>query len=111
MSLSAGRLRHRITIEAKVTTKDANGSAITAWQPWASVWAEVAPLSAREFIGAHAMQSEVSARITIRYRPGMLATMRLIHRGQVYSIAGVLPDNVSGLEYITLPVSVGANNG
>lgn len=37
--------------------------------------------------------------------------MRITHRGKVYNIAGVLPDNMSGLEYITLPVSEGVNDG
>lgn len=120
MSLAAGRLRHRIVIEQKVTTRDPNtGAQITGWQPWItnedgsakSIAAEVTPLSARELIAAQAAQSQVSARITIRYRPGLLATMRIVHRGQVYNIAGVLPDNVSGLEYLTIPVSAGTNNG
>jgi hypothetical protein len=34
-----------------------------------------------------------------------------VHAGKVYNIAGVLPDNVSGQEYITLPVSEGVNAG
>ena len=37
--------------------------------------------------------------------------MRILHRGQVYNIAGLLPDRVSGLEYITIPVSAGVNDG
>ena len=110
MSLAAGRLRHRVTIEQQVTTRDPNtGASLKSWLAFAeNIAAEVAPLSAREFLAAQATQSQVSARITIRYRPGLLATMRIVHRGQVYNIAGVLPDNVSGLEYITLPVSTEA---
>lgn len=107
MTLAAGRLRHRVTIEQKVTARDPNtGAPITSWLPWAeNIAAEVVPLSVKEFMAAQATQSAVSARITIRYRPGLLATMRITHRGQVYNIAGALPDNASGLEYITLPVS------
>lgn len=112
MTIAAGKLRHRITIEAKVTGRDpGTGAPITTWQTWADMWAEVAPLSAREFIAAQAGQSEVTARITIRYRQGLLATMRIVHRGQIYNIAGMLPDNVSGLEYITIPCGQGVNNG
>lgn len=113
MSIAAGRLRHRVTIEQKVITRDPDtGAPITTWQPFATdIAAEVVPLSAKEFIAAQAMQSQVSARITLRYRPGLLAAMRITFRGQVYNIAGVLPDNVSGLEYITLPVSQGTNDG
>lgn len=113
MSLAAGRLRHRVTIEQKVTTRDPDtGAPITAWQTWAAnVAAEVAPLSVKEFLAAQQLQSEVSARITIRYRSGVLATMRIRFKGQIYNIAGALPDAVSGLEYLTLPVSQGTNDG
>ena len=123
MSLAAGRLRHRIVIEQKVTTRDPDtGAALTSWLPWVtnadgtakSIAAEVVPLSAREFLAAQAGQSQVTARITIRYRPGLAATMRIIHRDQTYNIAGALPANKSGLEYITIPVSTdlaGAGDG
>jgi SPP1 family predicted phage head-tail adaptor len=81
-----------------------------AWETVAEVWAEVAPLSSREFIAAQSVQSEVRAKITIRAR-AIEPTMRIVHAGKVYNIAGVLPDNVSGQEYITLPVSEGVNAG
>lgn len=113
MSIAAGRLRHRVTIEQKVITRDPDtGAVIPGWQPFATdVAAEVVPLSAKEFIAAQAMQSQVTTRITIRYVTGLLASMRITFRGQVYNIAGILPDNVSGLEWITIPVSQGTNNG
>jgi SPP1 family predicted phage head-tail adaptor len=65
----------------------------------------VEPLSARELIQAQAMQSEVSARITIRWLSGVKATMRIVHGSAIYRIHGVLGDRDSGREYLTLPVS------
>lgn len=109
--IDPGRLRHRVTIERQVTTVNEFGEQETGWVPAGSVWASVEPLSAREFIRAQQMQSQVSARIVMRYRPDLDASMRLIHRGTVYNIAGVLPDKDSGLEYVTLPVSAGLNDG
>lgn len=111
MSIAAGRLRHRVRIEQRVSGIDTFGDTLPAdWAPVAEVWAEVAPLSAREFIAAQSVQSEVKAKITIRARP-IDPTMRIVHAGKVYNIVGVLPDNVSGLEYITLPVAEGTNAG
>ncbi|KCB41287.1 phage head-tail joining domain protein [Bordetella hinzii 5132] len=55
-------------------------------------------------------QSEVTARIVMRARD-ILATDRIIHRGTVYNIRGVLADKDSGLEYVTLPVGTGVNEG
>ena len=75
----------------------------TTWATVATVWAAVEPLSAREFIAAQAVQSNVSVRITMRYRPGITSAMRLLHDGKVYNITGVLADKDSGREYLTLP--------
>jgi SPP1 family predicted phage head-tail adaptor len=109
-SLSAGRLRHRVLIQDKVETLNSNGARVLSWVDVAEVWAAVEPLSAKEFIASAATQSRVVARITIRART-LSPTMRIVHRGQTYNIHGVLPDKNSGLEYMTLPVEVGVNDG
>lgn len=112
MGIEAGKLRHRVALQRQVRTQDSTtGLITTAWQTQAMVWAAVEALSAREFIQSAAMQSQVTARITIRYRDDIDATWRVVHRGRVYNVHGVLPDADSGLEYITLPVSQGVNDG
>lgn len=110
--MQAGRLRHRVSLQRLQETRDPNtGAVITDWVELAKLWAEVAPLSAREFAASQAVQSRVTARITIRYREDVTAKDRIVYRGQVYNIEGVLTDPVSCLEYITLPVSTGVNDG
>ncbi|RRU23580.1 phage head closure protein [Stenotrophomonas sp. 278] len=110
-NVAAGELRHRVRIQEQVTARDSDGVSQTSWVDVATVWASVEPLSAREFIQSGQGQSAVTARVTIRHRAGLLPTMRLVHRGLVYNIAGLLPDKASGLEYITIPVSAGVNEG
>lgn len=112
MALSAGRLRHRIRIERPGYTQDPiTGEMTQGWELVADkVPAAIEPLSAREFIAAQAVQSAVTARIVIRRRD-VDAAMRIIHRGRIYNIHGVLPDPKSGLEYVTLPCSEGVNDG
>lgn len=113
MALKAGRLRHRVDIQARQDVQDPNTGDVTP--TWVTVWpnvpAAIEPLSAREFIAAQAVQSQVVARITMRYRQGLDASMRILHKSTVYNIAGLLPDKDSGLEYFTVPVSAGVNNG
>lgn len=112
MPLYPGKLRHRITIQQPGTTQDpATGETLTTWGDVATVWADFAPASAREFIQSQAVQSEITARFTIRHRDDVDATMRISYRGKLYNIEGVLPDNESGLEWLTLPVSEGVNDG
>lgn len=110
--MQAGKLRHRITIQAPTITQDPeSGEALPGWSDWATVWASIEPLSAREFIAAQAGQSEITARVVIRHRAGVLPAMRVVHSGKIYNIHGVLPDMRSGLEYLTMPVSEGGSDG
>lgn len=112
--MRAGRLRHRVAIEQRVETPDTDGDLITSWTLIADeVPAEIVPLSARELMAAQATQSEVSVRITIRWRAGLKANMRVrrLDDGRVYNVAGIVEDNCSGREWITLPCSEGVNDG
>lgn len=110
--LSPGRLRHVVRIEQPTTVKDRFGAPLPGWETrWDNVYAEVIPSSAREFNSSAKENSQVTARITLRWREGLRADMRIIHRGIIYNISGLLPDNGSGLEYITIPVTAGVNNG
>ncbi|CAI8940616.1 phage head closure protein [Pseudomonas sp. IT-P294] len=112
--MRAGALRHRVTFQALGITQDpGTGEEIEGWTTvWDKVPASVEPLSARDLIAAQAGQSEASGRMVIRYRPGVLPTMRILHRGDVYNIQGPpMPDPVSGLEYLTILVAKGLNDG
>lgn len=112
MSISAGRLRHRVLIQRpEYTQNPVTGEMVKAWVDVAGVYASVEPLSARDFVAAAATQSKVAVRIIIRYRPGVDASMRLLHGTRIYNIEGALPDKDSGLEYLTLPCSEGVSDG
>jgi len=111
MNLPAGRLRHRITLLALTVAQDPNtGDRTETYAPWAEdVPAEFTPLSSRDYIAAQASQSAVVARARIRYRDGVQSSMRLQFRGVTYTVEGPpLPDNESGLEYLTLNLSQAA---
>lgn len=111
MSLSAGKINHFVRIERLVRTLDTNGDPVESWELVATVHAAIEPLSAREFAASQAMQSQVSARITIRFRDDVRAAMRIVHGSRIYNITGVLADKDSGREYLTLPVTEGTNEG
>lgn len=111
----AGKLRHRIDIEEMTTPRDPLTGEYGERQ-WMVRWpkcpARVEALSARDLVAAKAAQSEATGRMVIRYRPGVLPTMRIIYRGEVYSIEGPpLEDDKSGLEYLTILVSKGVRDG
>lgn len=112
MTLDAGKLRHRIEIQAPASSgqDSTTGEETEVWQTVSgmeSVPASIEPLSARDFVAARAEQSEISARIVIRYRPGFPSRFRIRHRGLIYWPAGALPDPESGQEWMTIPVGEG----
>lgn len=123
MSIEAGRLRHRVRIERLAYLLDSNGDVWQDpgtgetrqdWMPVATVWAAVEPVSAREFMQSQATQAQVTARIVIRHRDGLDASMRLVHvrTGRpdvVYNPHGFIADIDSGLEYLTAPCSTGVS--
>lgn len=100
---AAGDLRHRVTLQRNAITQDPKtGAMVSTWNDVADVWAQVAPLSGREYLAAQATQSEVQARIVIRYRDDVDAAMRVMHGTRIYEIKAVLPDADSGREHLTL---------
>lgn len=111
MTLAAGRLRHRVQIQQQTTMLTSFGEQETVWTMVAEVWAAIEPVSAREFVAASQLQSQVSARIVIRYRDDVRASMRVLHKSKIYVVEGVLSDKDSGIEYLTLPVSEGISDG
>lgn len=115
MSLAAGKIRHRVTIQeyAYLGQDPITGDEIREWRDVHTCWAAVEPLSVREFTAAQATQSKVKARVTIRYLDGLDASMRIVHTvhgaQRVYNIEGILADPDSGFEYLTLAVSEGTS--
>jgi SPP1 family predicted phage head-tail adaptor len=110
--MQAGRLRHRVTVEELITDLDSDGATLEAWYPIGPpLSAEILPLSGRELIAADAVQSKVTTRIRIRYRPGIIPSMRAVHREEVYNIEAVIPDNNSGIRWLTLQCTSGVNDG
>ena len=116
MTLEAGTLRHRLILQQRDSDQNqSTGEPVFNWIEVGRPWAAISPLSVKDFIASKAERSEVTARITIRYRADINAQMRFIHNkasGQkIYKILGVLPDPDSGNEYITLAVSEGVSMG
>ncbi|PNG28960.1 head-tail adaptor protein [Pseudomonas protegens] len=113
--MQAGKLRHRIDIEEKTTPRDpvTGEYGEPQWEVrWGKCPARFEPLSARDLVTAQAAQSEATARVVIRYRAGVLPAMRIVYRGEIYSIEGPpLEDPKSGLEYLTIIVSKGIKDG
>ncbi len=90
MAVKAGRLRHRVTLQSAADTADGGGGFTTTWSDVATVWAAIEPLKSRERLFAQQLENPVTHRVTIRYRAGVTAKMRLEFGARVFNIRGVI---------------------
>lgn len=104
--MRAGRLRHRVSIRALQAAKDVTSGQVTkTWVEFANVFAAVEPMTGKQFDGAEQNSSRVMTTVIIRWRAGILPSMRIHHGSRILEIQAVLPDKRSGREFLTLPCS------
>ena len=82
--IHAGTLRHRITIQQPI---DGPSSTLT-WSTFATIRAELQPLTSRELFSLQALDTAVSHRVRTRWRSGVTADMRLVLGTRTFRIVG-----------------------
>ena len=89
--MDPSNLDRRITIQEPVVSKDGYGEdVVTGWTPVATVWAQVIPVSGREYFDAAAIRAEKTTRFRIRWRSGVTEAMRIVYDGRSYDILGIV---------------------
>lgn len=88
--MRAGRLRHRITIQQQaVTGQNDYGEDIYEWTDVAIVWAEVQPLTGREYWAAEQVNAETTHQVRLRYLSDIEPSMRILFGSRVLVIESV----------------------
>lgn len=88
-----GDFKRRVTIQKRATTRDTFGQESTAWVDFIRCWADIQPMSGNELMAAQAVQSAITHKVTIYYRPTVTAAMRVIYLGRVLGIQSIIdPD-------------------
>lgn len=102
------RLRHRITFQAQEQQQDSEtGEVVLVWVDvtlpdgtlLVDVPAEVLTGPGREFRAAAATQGETTARVNLRWFPGLELTWRLLWQGQPYNISSAETDATARKEW------------
>lgn len=109
-----GKYRHRVTIQHRVTTRDpADGSeVISDWLDFLDdVPADVLTGPGREAIAANAQQAETTARMNMRWFPGLTSQMRILWDGGVYAIDGPPETDATARREWRVRCSDGLNDG
>lgn len=99
--MKAGKLDRRITISVKTATRDTYGAEIIGWSTLATVWAEILPLSGREFFVASQFVPEAELKIRIRFREDFDETAKISYNNTDYDILHIAEiGRQDGLEII-----------
>lgn len=91
--IAIGKMRHRLRIEAPGSSADGGGG--QGADPWltasvvATVWGRVEPVRGIERLRAMRLESPITHRIIMRYRPNIDASMRVVFAGRALNIRAV----------------------
>ena len=90
--MQAGQLKHKLDIETELNSQDAYGQTTQQWVVFLrGLWAEIEPISGREYFSSQQVNAEISHRIKIRYRAGITPNMRVkLGATRYFNIVSVL---------------------
>ena len=114
-AVSAGIVIHRLALQRATTVVDGLGAPVRSWVPVKTVWANIAPISARQLVNAQRMSAEITHQITLRYQALFsdlrdLPNFRGLHGGRIFKIYGGINEDEENV-LITLYASEGIDDG
>jgi SPP1 family predicted phage head-tail adaptor len=105
--MQSGRFRHQVSLQRRTDSQNPSGQVSHSYAEFAEPWARISSITGREFVAAQQVQSEVTTKITIRWRHDVDETCRVVHVVKhdenpqwfdVYDIVAVLPDDTGRRE-------------
>jgi len=88
--ITAGSLRHRITIQRETYTPDGLGGGDNTWATYATVRAFIKPMSGNERLFSQRLEAVATHRIFIRYRADLSTTDRIDFNGRLMQIRALI---------------------
>ena len=98
----SGRLNHKIVIEQRTETKNTLGEDITTWTTYKWTWAQVSPLSGKEYLSNNELQSSVTGRVSMRYLAGVTTDMRINWNDRMFDIISIINTEERNRELILM---------
>lgn len=92
-----GGMRYRIELQRNTAVKDNEGFTKKEWITEHIVWADIVPVSGREFLQSGTETAEVTFKIYIRYLDGIDADMRVKCGENIYLLTAVLGNKRKGM--------------
>jgi SPP1 family predicted phage head-tail adaptor len=91
-----GELNHRLVLEQPVETADGAGGVTRGYAAVTTLWAALAPVSARGAVEADDLAADVTHRITIRFRSDVTTRHRLRDGARIFRIVALRSPDESG---------------
>lgn len=87
--MRAGRLRHQITIEQPIRTRDEYGEDVASYQTFVTVWANKRQPGGREMFTENVTEAEIKTIFEIRFRDDIDESMRVNWKGNYFDIQAI----------------------
>lgn len=86
---TSSSLRHRLLLQQESEASDGAGGYTRSWTDVGYVWAEVMPLSGKEYLFADKLQAESTHVIRIRFRDDITTRHRFLFDSRVFAIQAI----------------------
>lgn len=103
-----GKLNKPATIQAYTLTSDGMGGNTVAWSAGEAIFCDILPLSGAEVLRFGAVDSDISHKVTMRYRASLSNQNRIIFKGRTFNIRVVI-DKGEDVQFIELLCSEVSN--
>ena len=100
--MHAGKLDKKIIIQVRTLSQDASGQPNETWSTFAIVYANIKPLVGKDLLEANQLVNQISHDVTIRYRRGIKAKMRISYLDRYFEIASPPIDPNESREWLYL---------
>jgi SPP1 family predicted phage head-tail adaptor len=101
MAAAPTSLRERLQIDAQSQTIDGAGQITTTWSTLATVWGKMEPTRSMQATVAGRDEQSRLYDATIRYRADVTTNCRVVWRGRLFDIQGVV-DKTLQRQYLSL---------
>ncbi len=95
--MKIGGMRYRAELQRNTAVKDNEGFTQNIWQTEHTVWADIVPISGREFLQSGTETAEVTFKIYIRWIENVDADMRVKCGENIYLLTAVLGNKRKGM--------------
>lgn len=83
-------LNKRIIFQTPPSGKNQYGEIVSEWAVFKAAWANISPVSGRDFFKAETVNSEVTHKVLVRHILGLQPSMRIKYGNRFFSIISIL---------------------